>query len=144
MTFSGLPSVRDPKQSPKHSTSSASSSSSTASSPPKSPTSEQQQKERQHGSTDTFGPNTRSVPVSVTGKSIEGVTGTNVVDAIRQDTLELKQQPPTATLKTSTKTAAAKKKGVPQNLSPAQSAAYRKRLNVNQGNHDQKDPGTLR
>ncbi|KAF9980125.1 hypothetical protein BGZ65_005524 [Modicella reniformis] len=59
----------------------------------------------------------------------------NMVDTVRlSPTLPLelkqqKQQQPTST----TKTTLSKKKGAPQNLSPSQSAAYRKRLNVNQG-----------
>ncbi|KAG0241910.1 hypothetical protein B0O80DRAFT_501836 [Mortierella sp. GBAus27b] len=135
MTFSGLPSVRDPKQSLKHSNSSASSTtSSTVSSSPKSPASEQQQR-HQHDLTDVVlpDPNTQPVPASVIETSFEGLVHNGSSNIDMESDLRLPNMPlETKQHAKTTKAALTKKKGVPQNLTPAQSAAYRKRLNVNQ------------
>ncbi|KAF9943662.1 hypothetical protein BGZ70_005599, partial [Mortierella alpina] len=157
MTFSGLPSLRDPKQSYKNSASSASSapssssaSSSTASSPVKTTPIEQQQQQPHHEASEgdtapTLIPTSDQGPAhglasSPTTSSGEALTA-SLIEASLQDLVQANYHsaldsnvgavPPALDLKRPS-AAAKKKASAPHNLSPAHSAAYRKRLNVNQ------------
>lgn len=167
MTFSGLPSVRDPKQSLKTSSSTSSTSSSSsngsssASSSPKSPTTSRNvdpttspQLTQAHG---------HPVVVATEGmmnrhsveKSFEELVQSNFMDRPELGTSQIsssflpttsptyqelqiqqQQQQMPAPVPVSTPTPVApmtKKKGLANTLDPTQHAAYRKRLNVNQG-----------
>ncbi|KAG0199875.1 hypothetical protein BGX33_011351 [Mortierella sp. NVP41] len=197
MTFSGLPSLRDPKHSHKNSASSASSSSS--SSPTSSPTTkpisnhqqqhqqqQQQQQQQQDGAVlDTTDPTANiappttmttsttsearsgsgatilmvsanvpaeTVPTTLMESSIQGliqtsfghVVNTHSQGIAQSSSIDLYhryhhhqmqqiQSPPVhLPMASPVPVPVAKKKAIPQNLSPAHSAAYRKRLNVNQ------------
>ncbi|KAF9986906.1 hypothetical protein BGZ75_001269 [Mortierella antarctica] len=153
MTFSGLPSLRDPKQSYKNSVSSASSaasstssSSSTADSPVKATPTEQQP----HNEASEGGALPILVPISDTDRANmltsstvlpgEAMTASlieasfqDLVQANYHNTLDSKLGAVPSALDLKQPAAAPKKKAsAPHNLSPAHSAAYRKRLNVNQ------------
>ncbi|KAF9576964.1 hypothetical protein EC968_000089 [Mortierella alpina] len=153
MTFSGLPSLRDPKQSYKNSASSASSapssssaSSSTASSPVKTtPVEQQPPHEASEGD---------AVPTRIAASDTAHMSGlasaatspgeamaASLIEASFQDlvqanyhrSLDSKLGAVPSALDLKQPSAAPKKKAsTPHNLSPAHSAAYRKRLNVNQ------------
>ncbi|KAF9960551.1 hypothetical protein BGZ72_006613 [Mortierella alpina] len=152
MTFSGLPSLRDPKQSYKNSASSASSatssssdSSSTASSPVKTAPTEQQQLPNEPSERDApptlvsssdmghaSGPASASSGETMSTSMIE-TSFQDLVQAHYHSTLDSKIGAVPSGLDLRQPAAAPKKKAsAPHNLSPAHSAAYRKRLNVNQ------------
>jgi hypothetical protein len=192
MTFSGLPSLRDPKHSLKNSASSASSSpsSSPTSSPTTKPVSDQQPAQQSgtvlsvadHSTVHVAPPSTTTtslaadvqpvvtesssgammlvtadnissevIPISLIENSFQGLIQSSfghVLSSLPPQTssssssmadlhqLQVHQSPPVSMFLPpmgSPTPIVAKKKATPQNLSPAHSAAYRKRLNVNQG-----------
>ncbi|KAF9162693.1 hypothetical protein BGX21_009695 [Mortierella sp. AD011] len=179
MTFSGLPCLRDPKQSLKNSGSSASSSSTTSSSasPPASTTSETSN--ATSSNKDEINSNTKPnglSPISPASTEVASGNGTlnlvssseplsaQLIEKSFEDLVQASMNNPTETLvdmrhnnspavplsqvetkqewkqqqqqqiQTSTPRSggATKKKSASQNINPAHSAAYRKRLNVNQ------------
>ncbi|KAF9281782.1 hypothetical protein BGZ68_006432 [Mortierella alpina] len=153
MTFSGLPSLRDPKQSYKNSASSASSaassssdSSSTASSPVKiTPVEQQVYNEASESdapptlvpSSDTGNASGLSSSTTASGSAMTASpiekSFQDLVQANYHSTLDSKLGAVPSALNLKQPAAAPKKKvSAPHNLSPAHSAAYRKRLNVNQ------------